>query len=787
MYKMYVLFAMLLALAFILLLVTVYLTNRSNMKDPKAQLATNAFKSNDLLAFWSFDEGSGKVSEDKVSGIKDPIKYVFNEAKYKPSTDPLRKAGVKGGSLLFDGYSTWIERSAEKAFKPGKALTIEVWVAPKNYEWGDGGKLSTIINQYDSQNKQGYALGMYRHGSWSFQIGTGKEWVEVWSEEKPLLKNKWSHVVGVFDGASGTVAIYLNGEKVGSASIAEGSAIAPCERPLLIGKNNEGVDIGGPFTANMFSGLMDELKVYSRAMSEEEVKASYNDYIKALGNGALPEPELHPDRSLYAGDRHRPQYHFIAPEKWMNEPHGPIYFNGKYHIFYQHNPQGPYWHHIHWGHAVSDDMVHWKDLPIALSPEKGEVDPDGCWSGCTVIDDNGIPVILYTAGDDSKVPNTMIGLARSTFKADQDSELKTWIKEKTPVLVQKQGEGMYKQFRDPFAWKEGDTWYMLVGSGMPDKGGTALVYTSKDLVSWEYRNPLYVGDQFKYPKTGQVWELPVLFPIGTDKQGNKKHIFIINPWFNGVSPYTSKNIWYWIGVWDKENCKFIPDDEEPQIFDYGEHFTGPSGLIDDKGRVILFSIAQDGRTGLQQYLSGWAHNAGIPLILSLGDDGKLRIEPIPEFQSLRKEKLASFTNKSIKDANELLKNIKGDMLEIIVELENVSAESYGMKVRSTEDGQEETVIFYDSLKKTLNVDRLKSSKASDVRKGIQGGEFSLDGNTLKLHIYLDRSMVEVYANNTKSITTRVYPTREDALGVSVWANGDVTVKSMEIWSMNSAY
>lgn len=101
MYKMYVLFAMLLTLAFILLLVTVYLTNRSNMKDPKAQLATNAFKSNDLLAYWSFDEGSGKVSEDKVSGIKDPIKYVFNEAKYKPSTDPLRKAGVKGGSFVF--------------------------------------------------------------------------------------------------------------------------------------------------------------------------------------------------------------------------------------------------------------------------------------------------------------------------------------------------------------------------------------------------------------------------------------------------------------------------------------------------------------------------------------------------------------------------------------------------------------------------------------------------------------------------------------------------------------
>src|SRR5690606_12486726 len=131
-----------------------------------------------------------------------------------------------------------------------------------------------------------------------------------------------------------------------------------------------------------------------------------------------------------------------------------IYFEGKYHLFYQHNPQGPYWAQIHWGHWVSDDMVNWRDLPIALSPEKGAVDPDGVWSGSAAYDENGLPALFFTAGDDSESPNQRVGLARSCFAKDGDTDLVNWQKHPVPLIVQQKGQGMFGDFRDTFVWRE---------------------------------------------------------------------------------------------------------------------------------------------------------------------------------------------------------------------------------------------------------------------------------------------------------------------------------------------
>ena len=119
-------------------------------------------------------------------------------------------------------------------------------------------------------------------------------------------------------------------------------------------------------------------------------------------------------RAKLAGDRHRPLYHFIAPANWMNDPNGAFFWKGKYHLFYQYNPNGPFWGTIHWGHAISSDLVHWEDLPIALVPSKDGPDKGGCWSGC-VVDDNGVPTALYTGLE----PQTVC-------LATGDDELRTW-------------------------------------------------------------------------------------------------------------------------------------------------------------------------------------------------------------------------------------------------------------------------------------------------------------------------------------------------------------------------
>ncbi|GGC76017.1 hypothetical protein GCM10007216_03210 [Thalassobacillus devorans] len=749
-------------------------------------------KQTGLLAHWPLNEAEGSEAKDEVTGKMDPVSYVFNDAEYKPSTVPLWREGLVGNALLFDGYSTWITRDAESMIQPEEALTIEGWVAPRSYEWGDLGQVSAIVNQHDQSKNEGYILGMGRHGKLSFQAGINGEWKEVAPEGSVLPKNEWSHIAATFNQSDQKLKLYLNGELVGETDTPENGAISPSDNDLLIGKHNQAAVINGVFTANMFNGLMDEIKISNEAKSAEEIKQGYREVLDTFDDNQLPNPDVEADRSRFDGDQHRPQYHFMPPEHWMNEPHAPIYYNGKYHIFYQKNPQGPYWHQIHWGHAVSDDMVHWEELPVALAPEGDSVSPDGVWSGSATLDGNGEPVLFFTAGDDSKFPNQMTGLAVS--ENPEDPDLKEWKMLDEPVTVQEEGlpaeegEVMYGQFRDPFVWQDGDTWYQLVSSGIDGVGGTALLYSSSDLENWEYEKPFYTGDAEKYPKTGDVWELPVFLPLGKDEEGTEKYAFFINPWFKDYSPYDVKYTFYWIGTWDKEKMEFVPDQEEPQLFDYGEHFTGPSGMVDKDGTPILFSIAQDKRSEQDHYDAGWAHNAGLPIELSLTENNDLGIKPIEELTSLRGEQLASFKNKKLADANELLSDVKGDMLELVVEIDPKQADKAGIKVRQSENGEEETLLYFDKMEQTFNVDRNNASLDPDVRKGIQGGELTIEDENVKLHIYLDRSMIEAYANEQKSITTRVYPTRYDALGLELWSEGgEAFINSMEVWEMKSYY
>ncbi|QHT46356.1 hypothetical protein M662_07560 [Bacillus sp. SB49] len=749
-------------------------------------------KQTGLLAHWSFNEKEGKVTKEEVSGESDPVQYVFNDAVYKASSDPLWKPGLAGEALLFDGYSTWVTHADESFVQPEDALTIEGWVAPRAYEWGDLNQVSAIVNKHDKAKGEGFILGMGRHGKLSFQAGINGEWQEVSTKpEHRLEKDQWSYVAATFDRNDQSMKLYMNGALVGRTETPNGK-LSMSSEDLLIGKHNQAALINGVFDANMFNGLIDEVKIANEAKTADEIQQEYQSMVENFPDQTLPEPSMDWDRTRYNGDQHRPQYHFMPPEHWMNEPHAPIYYNGKYHLFYQKNPQGPYWHHIHWGHAVSEDMVQWEELPTALAPDAGTVAPDGVWSGSATLDENGEPVLFFTAGDDSKFPNQMTGLAVS--EDPEDPVLKEWRMLDEPVTVQEEnlpaeeGDVMYGQFRDPFVWKDGDTWYQLMGSGIEQVGGTALLYSSKDLDNWTYEKPFFTGDAEAYPKTGDVWELPVFLPLGKDESGEEKYAFFINPWFDGYSPHNVKYTFYWVGTWDKETLAFVPDHEEPKMFDYGEHFTGPSGMVDEDGTPILFSIAQDKRSEQEHYDAGWAHNAGLPVELSLRDNNDLGLQPIKELEVLRGQSLVSFKNKGIEEANERIKDAEGDMLEIVLDIDPKQADKVGIKVRQSANGEEETLIYYDKTKETFAMDRNRSSMDPDVNKGVQGGELKLNGERWQLHLYLDRSMVEAYANGQKSITSRVYPTRYDALGIELWSEGgDPEIVSMDVWEMKGAF
>ncbi|KYG97100.1 GH32 C-terminal domain-containing protein [Paenibacillus jamilae] len=748
-----------------------------------------------LIMYWAFNEETGTSALESVSQVQDNIQYVFNQAEFTKPCPPRWRQGVIGNGLLFDGYSTYIahsfdERNQNTEPEYRSALSIGVWLAPRSYEWGDDGKLSAIVNRYNLDRKQGYLLGMFRHGSWSFQVGLeGGDWKELWSPDgHELPKNEWSYVNAVFDGNQGEIKLYLNGSEIASAALPRGSRLAEAtDLDLLIGKNNHSSLLAEVFSLHMFSGIIDELKIYNRALSAEEVAASYRHVLNTFHEGIRPQlnyDEIKLDRTPLLLDRHRPQYHVSPPAHWMNEPHAPIYFDGQYHLFYQHNPHGPFFHQIHWGHWVSQDLVHWRDLPVALAPEKDQLAPDGIWSGSATYDADGLPVLFFTAGNDSASPNQSVALARSTYTLDGNPDLVHWVKHPEPLIVQKKGMGAFGDFRDPFVWKDDDGWYALVGSGI--EGGAALAFASQDMLNWTYKGPFFKADIQKFPYLGPIWELPVLLPLGSDKQGGNKHLLLVSP----VGKGADVEVFYWIGQLDKQNLSFIPDQEEPQLIDVGDfHFTGPSGMVDPKtGRNIVFTIAQGDRTSEMEYKSGWAHNAGLPLSVYLRDDGRLGIEPIQELQSLRGAKRLSLRDQSLAETNVQLRDVHGDMLEIQLELEPGSAKQFGIKVRCTPDGEEETLLYYDWNQTMLLVDRSKTTlHPGEKCGGVQGGKLELLGENLKLHIYLDRSMVEAYANGLKSLTTRVYPSRMDALGLEIWGDGEPFVKSLDIWDMQSIW
>ena len=758
-----------------------------------SSLLADAQTGKGIIGHWAFDEEKGKTAFDAATRSVDSINYIFN--KVTPSKDPARRKGISNSALVFDGFSNWIERPANKFTTPADALSISVWVAPRAFEHGDANKLSAIVNQQNLQDKAGFALGMFRHGRWSFQVGTGQTMIEVWDENNLIPRRQWSYLVGTYDATTATATLYLNGKIISQKSLFQRLPIKPAAQPLMIGKHNqaEKENPRSGLQVNMYNGFMDDLKIYNKVLTKAEVENSYRSYLAQTGNKipAIAYEEIKIDRAQFKDDPNRPQYHAIPPGHWMNEPHAPFYYNGKYHLTYQHNPTGPYWHQIHWGHFASDDLVHWYDVPEAIFPENDTVSPDGIWSGSAAFDKNGNPVLVYTFGNWSKVRNQ--GVAFAYPKDIKDPNLTEWTKDLVNTVTQGEVQGLTGEFRDPFVWqdKEDHKWYMLVGSGIQDKGGTAWFYESDDFTRWTLKGPFYLSNYEKYPFLGSIWELPVFLPIGKYDNGETRYVMIVSP--KGLKE--NVEVYYWLGRFDKANSKFVPDDEEPQYWDYGiRTFIGPSGFIDPKtGRALIFTFTAGGRG------PGWAGNVSLPTHIFLDKEEKLGVKPIEELKTLRKKELISFTNKSLAEANSMLNNVKGDMLEIVVDLES-DAGKYGIKIRQSPDAKEETLILHDAVNKKLRADLSKSSLRASGFRGqrdpLSGtdkradliGHFDLKGESFRLHIFIDKGLIQAYANDKKSITSWIYPTLQDAKGLQIWAeSGDVKIRSMQVWEMKSIY
>ncbi|MFX1337259.1 MAG: glycoside hydrolase family 32 protein [Promethearchaeota archaeon] len=444
----------------------------------------------------------------------------------------------------------------------------------------------------------------------------------------------------------------------------------------------------------------------------------------------------------------RPKFHFLAPANWMNDPNGPIFYKGEYHLFYQHNPYEDNWGIVHWGHAKSKDLVHWEHLPIALVPSN-ELGEEHCYSGCCV-NNNGIPTIIYT----SIGPKRLNSTSAEQWLATSLDDMITWHKSPhNPIMtLGLHRELDVREWRDPYVWKEGEYWYMTLGGHIHNtQTGIALIYRSRDLLQWEYLNPLCQGE-IKDTMTGVNWECPNFFSLGD------KHVLIISP---------HKKVIYAIGSYI--NHKFLPDNW--RYLDHGRVFYAPNTMFDKKGRVIMWAWIMNGGSG------GWNGCITLPRILSLDHDKRLKFTPVPELQILRESHIHLDNINLSPQSSNMLGNFSGKCLEIIAEFEVDQLTSFGFKIFKSKTYKGFETIGYDMVKKQLWAGK---------EKGII--KLPLDNKKIKFHIFLDKSVVEVYLNYIECLTSRIYPKSEESEGIDLFTTKHIIkLKTLDIWKIKSIW
>ncbi|WP_419805793.1 glycoside hydrolase family 32 protein [Terriglobus sp.] len=349
---------------------------------------------------------------------------------------------------------------------------------------------------------------------------------------------------------------------------------------------------------------------------------------------ALTEP--FPPQQEIDTDPLRPCYHLMPRRGWMNDPCAPVYFDGRYHMFFQYNPGASVWGDMHWAHAVSADMVHWTERPIALAPTTGGPDSYGVFTGSMIVDE-GIPKIVYTCVSPSTAELSTLSYSNppereqqclatptNVFAKDADAKLDTW--QKQGVVVPSPAAGMHVTgFRDPTPWREADGWYMLLASGEYKKGGNVLLYKSADLKQWKFVKVFAQGkwtgsDEKDTVNTGEMWECPDFFPLGA------RHVLIHS---TGTAD-GRKTLWQ-VGTLDKSTMTWTPEAEG--ILNHGPYYA-PKSQLDAAGNRILWGWIPEDRPEAEFAKAGWAGCMSLPRVVTL-ESGQLRFRPAREVSALR--------------------------------------------------------------------------------------------------------------------------------------------------------
>ncbi len=463
----------------------------------------------------------------------------------------------------------------------------------------------------------------------------------------------------------------------------------------------------------------------------------------------------------------RPGFHLSVQVGWMNDPNGFSFYNGEYHLFYQYHPYTSYWGPMHWGHAVSKDLLHWRYLPTALAPDES-YDKDGCFSGSAVEMDDGRHLLMYTGVVEEELPDgTKKGVQTQCVAIGDGVNYEKY--EGNPVIDESQlPEGGDRfEFRDPRIWKAEDGTYRCVaGNCDGDRDGQILLYSSKDALHWNFEKILLRN----YDRFGKMWECPDFFEL------DGKQVFLISPQDmlpQGFEYHNGNGTVCFIGAYDEETDTF--HEEHNQAIDYGIDFYAPQTVLAPDGRRIMIGWMQNWDTcNLYTFKEPWFGQMSLPRELSV-KDGRLIQKPIRELDELRHDKVV-YENVTLKDDTIHLDGINGRRVDMELTLRPGDEEKLYQKfwIRFAQDEKYFTSLSFRPHESLLKVDR----KFSGSRRAIIHQRRSLvrsENGQIKLRIILDNFSMEVFVNDGEHVMAAAVHTDLSADGISFVADGAVTM------------
>lgn len=715
---------------------------------------------------------------------------------------PISIPAAVGDGWRTDGYTSYIEVPVKNRIRPNalsvnmkdscvQTLTISCWIAMETYPMMTEATKSPLRQYYanvlgniDDSLHTGFTFELSNQGllrfrcyssGWHIQCDKNLDGGDLF-----LWWNQWHHLVATIDGYSQQVSLYDNGTLLARTGCMYDATLG--EKDLLIGKCEKDI-MSGMFPMSYFNGIIDEIEIESGIWPAERIGAAV----------AQHEVDFHVPIEAYAYDQCRPRYHGMPSQGWTNESHGLCYQDGRYHVFFQKNGNGPYMARLHWGHISSPDLCHWHEEVVAMAPDQ-TYDMKGCWSGAIVNDweiTNGENWALYSAignRESFNAEDPEIGShCELMFARPKDAAMKYWDKLAQPGICC----SFPDDFRDPYFFRHNDGAYIVAGCA---NNGLGLITLNKYLGKGEFGEPVW-GPQSVFfsvgplADAGNFWEMPNVTPMG----GNR--------WIVTCTPMSTSygvRCLYWTG-WINDDGTFTP---YPEL--YGENRTpetielpgmakdgfgllSPS-IMQKDGKTIALGIVPDRASSTLNYNLGYAHLYCFPREWYLDGEKHLCQRPYEGLAALHTPERVERENFTLAaDSTMSLRPVEGRSVELCASF-TVGKGVMGFRLLKNNYGAMK--VYIDPEEETVTVDMSTiGRRANDI--GVFDGIYTSkipsglpQGSECKLDVFFDHSILDIFVNDRYATSIRVFPYDYTANGCEAYTEGgDVEVKSLRAYGL----